>query len=133
TSELRGLLRRRRSAFPTQADSATRRVVLTPADSLALVDSLGLRPAVDSLGRLVVAPRRATRPVRAVGLDTGQTIFGLNTFAAATTQFDANVSGPVDASYRLGPGDRLVLLITGDAERAHTLDVTREGFVVVPG
>jgi len=133
TSELRGLLRRRRSGFPVQADSATRRVSLTPADSLALVDSLGLRPAVDSLGRLVVAPRRATRPVRAVGLDTGQTIFGLNTFATATTQFDANVSGPVDASYRLGPGDRLVLLITGDAERAFTLDVTREGFVVIPG
>jgi protein involved in polysaccharide export with SLBB domain len=132
TSELRGLLRRRRSGLATQADSATRRL-LTPADSLALVDSLGLRPAVDSLGRLVVAPRRATRPVRAVGLDTGQTIFGLNTFAAATTQFDANVSGPVDASYRLGPGDRLVLLITGDAERAFTLDVTREGFVVIPG
>ena len=39
----------------------------------------------------------------------------------------------MDANYRIGPGDRLVLIITGDAERAFTLDVTREGFVVIPG
>jgi protein involved in polysaccharide export with SLBB domain len=133
TSELRELLRRRRQGLLTGADSAARRVVLGPADSLALADSLGLRPAVDSLGRLVVATRRVPGATRAGGLDTGQTIFGLNVFAASTTQFDANLSGPVDATYRLGPGDRLVLLITGDAERAFTLDVTREGFVVIPG
>jgi protein involved in polysaccharide export with SLBB domain len=131
TSELRGILRRR-SSLPAGADSMGRRA-LVPPDSLALADSLGLRPAVDSLGRLVVAPRPAVRAGRPVGLDTGQTIFGLNVFAASTTQFDANLSGPVDASYRLGPGDRLVLLITGDAGRAFTLDVTREGFVVIPG
>src|SRR5207249_10810815 len=64
---------------------------------------------------------------------SGMTIFGLNVFASATTQFDPNLAGPVDANYRLGPGDRLVLIITGDAERAFTLDVTREGFVVIPG
>ena len=33
---------------------------------------------------------------------------------------------------RIGPGDRLVLILTGDVELAHTLDVTREGFVVIP-
>ena len=40
--------------------------------------------------------------------------------------------GPVDENYRLGPGDQLVLVLTGDVEEAYTLDVTREGFVVVP-
>ena len=63
----------------------------------------------------------------------GISIFGLNIFAGATTQFDPNLAGPVDANYRLGPGDRIVLIITGDAERAFTLDVTREGFVVIQG
>ncbi len=62
----------------------------------------------------------------------GTTLFGLDLFAQATTLFDANNGGPVDRSYRLGPGDQLVLILTGDVEDAYTLDVTREGFVVVP-
>ena len=64
--------------------------------------------------------------------DSGFAIFGLNVFQGATSQFDANSAGPVDANYRLGPGDRLVLILSGDVELAHTLDVTREGFVVIP-
>ena len=60
-------------------------------------------------------------------------IFGLNTFRQPTSQFDPNLSGPVDANYRLGPGDQLALILTGDVNRRHTmLDVTREGFIVVP-
>ncbi len=62
----------------------------------------------------------------------GSTLFGLELFAQPTTLFDANAGGPVDASYRLGPGDQLVLILTGDIEEAYTLDVTREGFVVIP-
>ena len=38
----------------------------------------------------------------------------------------------MDANYRLGPGDMLVLILTGDVERVHTLEVTREGFIVIP-
>jgi hypothetical protein len=33
-------------------------------------------------------------------------IFGLDLFRQGTSLFDPNVAGPVDASYRLGPGDR---------------------------
>jgi protein involved in polysaccharide export with SLBB domain len=64
--------------------------------------------------------------------DSGYTVFGLDVFGRASTQFDPNLAGPVDASYRLGPGDRLVLILTGDVELAHSLDVTREGFIVIP-
>lgn len=76
----------------------------------------------------------ATRPVTSeVAYDRdGRTLFGLDLFSQPTTLFDANSGGPVDASYRLGPGDQLVLILTGDVEEAYTLDVTREGFVVVP-
>lgn len=126
TSELRTMLRRRPT---TRVDSLFR-------DSLSLDDTMAVA-RVDSLGRLVAAPRRrpqnVPRPPAIRGLDTGQVIFGLNVFANQTTQFDPNLAGPVDANYRLGPGDRLVLIITGDAERAFTLDVTREGFIVIPG
>jgi protein involved in polysaccharide export with SLBB domain len=64
--------------------------------------------------------------------DSGYTIFGLSTFRGDNTLFDPNLSGPVDANYRLGPGDRLALILTGDVSAAYTLDVTREGFIVVP-
>lgn len=64
--------------------------------------------------------------------DSGFVIFGADVFRRQSTEFDPNRAGPVDASYRLGPGDRLVLILTGDVEASYTLDVTREGFVVVP-
>ena len=64
--------------------------------------------------------------------DSGRVIFGLDLFASRTSQFDPNLAGPVDASYKLGPGDQLVLLMTGEVELAHRLDVTREGFVFIP-
>ncbi|HVE80284.1 MAG TPA: SLBB domain-containing protein [Gemmatimonadaceae bacterium] len=71
-------------------------------------------------------------PSRDPAADSGGAIFGLDVFRRGTTQFEANLAGPVDANYRLGPGDRLVLILTGDVELAYTLDVTREGFVVIP-
>ena len=65
--------------------------------------------------------------------DSGLKVFGMELFSGRnSSQFDANLAGPVDASYRLGAGDRLVLILTGDVEQAYTLDVTREGFVVIP-
>ena len=64
--------------------------------------------------------------------DSGRTIFGLDMFTGRTSQFDPNVVGPVDASYKLGPGDQIVLLLTGQVELAHRLDVNREGFIFIP-
>ena len=64
--------------------------------------------------------------------DSGYTIFGLSMFRETTSLFDPNLSGPIDAGYRLGPGDQLALILTGDVNAAYNLDVTREGFIVVP-
>jgi protein involved in polysaccharide export with SLBB domain len=64
--------------------------------------------------------------------DSGYTIFGLDVFRSATSVFEPTLSGPVDANYRLGPGDRLVLILTGDVEASYELPVTREGFIVIP-
>jgi polysaccharide export outer membrane protein len=69
---------------------------------------------------------------RKTDVDSGFVIFGLDFFRNATTQFDPNLAGPVDANYRIGPGDRLVLVLTGDVEQSYQLDVTREGFIVIP-
>ena len=82
------------------------------------------------------APTRSapTRwPIRvAVLRGGGLKLFGLETFRRATTRFQPAQAGPVDENYRLGPGDVLVLILTGDVERSYTLEVTREGFVVIP-
>ena len=58
--------------------------------------------------------------------------FGLEAFRRVTTRFQPTQAGPVDENYRLGPGDVLVLILTGDVEQAYDLEVTREGFIVIP-
>jgi protein involved in polysaccharide export with SLBB domain len=65
--------------------------------------------------------------------DTAQTrVFGVDAFRRSTTQFLPLLSGPVPPDYRLGPGDILVLILTGDVELSHTLTVTRDGNVFIP-
>lgn len=90
----------------------------------------------DSLDRMREARRRylqradvADSVARA---DSGYNVFGLEVFSAPDARLEPNLAGPIDANYRLGPGDRLVLILTGDVEAAHELNVTREGFVVIP-
>jgi polysaccharide biosynthesis/export protein len=100
-----------------------------PGDSLR-------EPLRDTLRDTVRGARRDTSRLRArrdsALADSGFTIFGLDLFRNRTGLFDPNTAGPVDANYRLGPGDRLVLILTGDVELAHQLEVTREGFIVIP-
>jgi protein involved in polysaccharide export with SLBB domain len=58
-------------------------------------------------------------------------IFGADVFRRSTTQFLPLLAGPVPTDYKLGPGDVLVLILTGDVELAYTLPVTREGFILI--
>lgn len=97
--------------------------------SLGVVDSL----AADTLLGAVSPPPADSGAVEAdsVSADSMQ-VFGLDLFRRSTSQFEPNLAGPVDENYRLGPGDQLVLVLTGDVEEAYELDVTREGFIVVP-
>ena len=94
-----------------------------------------MRARRDSLTGRNIDPRTGLpRPELAdtVKKPASEQIFGLNVFRSATNEFQANLSGPVDANYRIGPGDQLVLILTGDVELTRTLDVTREGFVLIP-
>jgi len=126
--------------------------VLTAAKELGIMDSTDFspsgmsteaNPAVPNCDSLITDTTTARRtgcppysPVswaaRYTNADSGKAIFGLDVFRLSTSQFDANLGGPVDDSYRLGPGDRLMLILTGDVEVAHAIDVTREGFIVIP-
>lgn len=94
-----------------------------PADSTGAIERSWLA------GR---SQRDTATIVEEVADSTGRTIYGLSVFRQRTSMFDASAAGPVDESYVLGPGDQLVLILTGDVELAHSLEVTREGFVVIP-
>jgi protein involved in polysaccharide export with SLBB domain len=110
-------------------------------DALAAMRSLGIVDAQDygdlqalTAGRpLVAAPVKDPAGPKAGGLsEESAEIFGLSTFRSSTSRFNPNIDGPIDAGYRIGPGDELVLILTGDVELAHTLEVTRSGFVLIP-
>jgi polysaccharide biosynthesis/export protein len=109
------------------------------ADSLGRGDSLlavsdSLRELLDSLRLERSDSIRADSLADSLKAVTrgGLKVFGLETFRRTTTRYQATMSGPVDESYKLGPGDQLVLILTGDVEQAYQLEVTREGFMVIP-
>ncbi len=63
----------------------------------------------------------------------GTGVFGMDFFRRDPSSLGStDAIGPVDRDYRLGPGDELFLILTGDVEQAYTLSVTREGFVIIP-
>ena len=126
---------------PRTIDAVTALGILSPQelDSLQLADSSfamsdSLRQVLDSLRYLHLDSLRADsladslKAIRPGGL----ALFGIQTFRRLSTQFEPMDAGPVDENYRLGPGDALVVILTGDVEQAHLLEVTREGFIVIP-
>jgi protein involved in polysaccharide export with SLBB domain len=58
-------------------------------------------------------------------------IFGLDVFTRATSRFQPLLSGPPPDNYRIGPGDQIVMVLTGEVELVREIEVTREGFIVV--
>src|SRR6266576_3876272 len=70
--------------------------------------------------------------IRTRGAGPASNVFGVDVFRRSTTQFLPLLSGPVPPDYKLGAGDQLVLILTGDVELAYTLPVTREGFMLIP-
>jgi protein involved in polysaccharide export with SLBB domain len=94
-------------------------------------DTTGLELLSDDATNLGMRSGRDTVELRQRA-DSGFTLFGYALFRGPPTQFQPNLAGPVDANYRLGPGDRLVLILTGDVELSHDLQVTREGFIIIP-
>ena len=114
---------------------------LRPGDSTRWLglDTSRSMPSASWLRALAAESLRAHPPGLPRGItgaaasrDSGYFIFGLEVFGRRTSQFEPNLAGPVDANYRVGPGDRLVLVLTGDVEAAYDREVTREGFIVLP-
>lgn len=106
------------------------------AEMLAAISRLGLvQFALPDPASLVEDSLRAESIAREDSLAKSRpelTLFGLDVFRQPSTQFRPLVTGPVDDSYVLGPGDELVLILTGAVELARQLPVTTSGFIVIP-
>src|SRR5712671_535300 len=95
------------------------------SQELAALQALGLPSATSE------APVYDTGLVRSARTKPSD-VFGVDVFQRTTTQFLPLLAGPVPADYKLGPGDNLVLILTGDVELTYSLPITREGFVLIP-
>src|SRR2546427_915049 len=101
-------------------------VLPASALELAAIQALGVPPIEQSLLSV------DTGLIRMRGTNVSSRVFGVDVFRRTTTQFLPLLAGPVPPDYKLGPGDALVLILTGDVELAYTLQVTREGFILIP-
>ncbi len=128
----------RGSAGPLDARATTE--VLQAVRDLGITDEADLRELRRLSGIPELAAARDERRIvdslslrdSTVSVESA-TIFGLSLFRESTSLFMPNLAGPVDAGYRLGAGDRLALILTGEVEQSHVLDVARDGSVVIPG
>ncbi|TMQ20746.1 MAG: hypothetical protein E6J91_03315 [Deltaproteobacteria bacterium] len=120
------------SGYPT--------TLLDPYLSGATAPSAGA-PSAQELAALQALGLPALGGAQTLPYDTGlvrsartapSDVFGVDVFQRTTTQFLPLLSGPVPPDYKLGPGDNLVLILTGDVELSYSLPVTREGFVLIP-
>lgn len=103
--------------------------------AIGAFEALGLLGRVrtsESAGVPEATPSRGSdsRVLPAASASTG--VFGKDVFNNAATAFDPVAAGPVDASYRLGAGDQLQFILTGDVEMAYQLEVRRDGTVLIP-
>ena len=107
------------------SQSAGPTALVPGSQELAALQALGLpaltNPVLSTDTGLVRSARTAPSEV-----------FGVDVFQRTTTQFLPLLAGPVPPDYKLGPGDNLVLILTGDVELTYSLPVTREGFVLIP-
>lgn len=110
---------------------------LTPTEGTADADStfvqalmaMGLvnTPGAGGVGTLAGAAAYAPS-----GGEVPELVFGRGIFSRRTTLFDPVTSGPVDPSYRVGVGDQLQVVLTGDVEAAYQAEVRRDGSVILP-
>ena len=100
---------------------------------LSAVEALGiLQPQVPDSLIFAMPEERQMPDSSTIERERDLRVFGLEVFGRGTSEFEPITTGAVPGNYVVGPGDELVLFLTGDVERTYNLPVTREGFVVIP-
>jgi protein involved in polysaccharide export with SLBB domain len=117
-------------------DSGSARGALGTAGRAEAGETDDFDRTVDALSFLQYSDPYVRDSIRADSLGQPWTrplqVFGLDVFRRASSQFQPARSGPVPDTYRLGPGDRLSLVLTGDVQRAYNLEVSRDGQITIP-
>jgi protein involved in polysaccharide export with SLBB domain len=98
--------------------------VLAAVSVLTETDQIALDAATATVRSAAVVSAPTTRD--------GLPVFGLQIFRNMTNQFQPNLAGPVDATYKLGALDVVGIIATGQVELSYALEVTRDGFIVIP-
>jgi polysaccharide export outer membrane protein len=99
------------------------------ASNARLLDSI--RVALKDTSTAEAFRRLMRNPaLRDAQADSGLTIFGLDAFSRNTSQFNANLTGPVDDNYVLGAGDQLVVTLTGEVNKSYSVEVNRDGIIL---
>lgn len=101
------------------------------ASFVEALQSLGLVTPEDKnkLDEETDSPDKANReaaPFRSGG------IFGKALFGKTSGIFEPTSVGPIDQSYRLGPGDMVQVILTGGVELAYNMEVRKDGSLMVP-
>ncbi len=104
-----------------------------PDPTVSAFQALGLiAPGAESNPSSAVANVPAPSPANRGTGDASQAVFGKDVFNNASNAFDPIAAGPVDPSYRLGAGDQLQFILTGDTEKGYQIEVRRDGTVLIP-
>ncbi|HYV98206.1 MAG TPA: SLBB domain-containing protein [Gemmatimonadaceae bacterium] len=98
--------------------------VLAAVGVLAEADQMALDAAATNQRSATILSAPLTRD--------GLPVYGLSVFRNLTNQFQPNLSGPVDPTYRVGALDVIAIVLTGQVEQSYALEVTRDGFIVIP-
>jgi len=103
----------------------------SPAPTVEAIDAMRRLGLIEEAAQ---AQQRPTLPaVDTVKPDTAAArIFGIDVFRSSTSRFDPLTSGPVDVNYRVGPKDVLAIILTGGVEATYSLEVSPDGFIVIP-
>ena len=75
------------------------------------------------------APRQAIYDLFPPGI----TLFGHDLFVNAPNSFIPETNIPIPADYRLGPGDSILIQLSGKLFKQHSMVVDREGIITFPG
>lgn len=108
--------------------------VLTDPDTLGndLVDDNleAFRSRLDEI--IDQAPPSATELQRSRNTVKTLTPFGYDVFAGAPTTFAPATDVPIPVEYKLGPGDTLNILLSGQTNRSFNLTINRAGMINAP-
>ncbi|NNK33118.1 MAG: polysialic acid transporter [Xanthomonadales bacterium] len=128
---------RQQRAYRVAAPDGQDQPLSTPADALTVpvqvtVPAEVAESRIESLGQDRSGPLSLNETQQDQVLEESLELFGYDIFQRAPSTFSPVEGMPVPVSYRIGPGDHLVVQLFGKRNVEYNLVVTRDGDILVP-